>query len=95
MNKRMQETDMIVEDHSRRSFFRKAFAAAGVVAAAGYTKTVISASSQSKEAVCAKYAADVAAQEKAVKANQLVVMTDEEKQRRLDDLLDFHRRETA
>ena len=95
MNKRIQETDQTMEDDSRRSFFIKAAAAVGVVAAAGYTKKVISASTESKEAVCAKYAADVDSQARAVKANQLVVMTDAEKQQRLDDLLNFHSQETA
>ncbi|MGC2167311.1 MAG: twin-arginine translocation signal domain-containing protein [Gallionella sp.] len=84
-----------MEENSRRSFFKKAAAAVGVVAAAGYAKTVISDAVESKESTSAKYAVDVAMQEKAVKENQLVVMTDEEKQQRLDDLLNFHRQETA
>jgi hypothetical protein len=95
MHKHIQEVDMIKEENSRRSFFKKAVAAAGVVAAAGCTKTLISASSASNEAASAKYAADVAWQEKAVTANQLVMMTDEGKKQRLDDLLNFHRQETA
>ena len=86
---------MIKEENSRRSFFKRAAAAMGVVAAAGYTKTLISKSTASNEGACAKYAADVASQEKAVKANQLVVMTDDEKRQRLDDLLNFHNQEIA
>jgi hypothetical protein len=86
---------MANEQNSRRSFFKKVAAAVGVVAAAGYTKNLISASSESNSSACAKYAADVDSQEKAVKANQLVVMTDEEKKQRLDDLLNFHRQEIA
>lgn len=95
MHKHIQEADMIMEENSRRSFFKKAAAAVGVVAAAGYTKTLISRSSVSTDDASAKYAADVASQEKAVKANQLVMMTDDEKKQRLDDLLNFHRQETA
>jgi hypothetical protein len=80
-------------DSSRRSFFKKAAAAVGVVASAGYTtKNLISASQGNASA---KYAADVAMQEKAVKENQLVVMTDEEKQQRLDELLNCHYKEIA
>jgi hypothetical protein len=95
MHKHIKEVGMVMEDNSRRSFFKKAAAAAGVVAAAGYTKTLISRSLASTNDASAKYAADVAWQEKAVKENQLVVMTDEEKQQRLDDLLNFHSQEIA
>ena len=83
------------EENSRRAFFKKAAAAVGVVAAAGYTRNVISRAVESNTDTCANYAADIASQEKAVKANQLVVMTDEEKQQRLEDLLNFHHQETA
>jgi hypothetical protein len=81
-----------MEDNSRRSFFKKAAAAVGVVAAAGYTKNLISASDDNASA---KYAADVALQEKAVRGNQLVLMTDDEKKQRLDDLLNCHYQELA
>lgn len=84
-----------MEENSRRSFFKRAAAAVGVVAAAGYAKNVISDAVESDKGTSAKYAVDVAMQAKAVKENQLVVMTDEEKQQRLDDLLKFHRQETA
>lgn len=83
-----------MEENSRRSFFKKA-AAAGVVAAAGYTKILISGASASNGNASEKYAADVAMQEKAVRGNQLVVMTDAEKQQRLDDLLKCHYQELA
>jgi len=95
MHKHIKEVGVIKEDNSRRSFFKKAAAAVGVFAAAGYTKNVISKSSASAGDAGAKNAADVAAQEKAVKANQLVMMTDEEKQQRLDDLLNIHHQEIA
>jgi anaerobic selenocysteine-containing dehydrogenase len=86
---------MIKEENSRRSFFKRAAAAMGVVAAAAGTKHLISASSASADGASAKYAADVAMQEKAVKANQLVVMTDDEKIQRLDELLNCHYQEIA
>ncbi|MGC2456738.1 MAG: hypothetical protein WA435_01930 [Gallionellaceae bacterium] len=66
-----------------------------MVAAAGYTKTLISGSSASNEGASAKYAADVAMQEKAVRGNQLVIMTDDEKKQRLDELLKCHYQEIA
>jgi hypothetical protein len=95
MHKHIKDGDVIMEDNSRRSFFKKAAAAVGVVAAAGYTGKLISRSATSSGDAGAKNAADMAAQEKAVKANQLVVMTGDEKQQRLDDLLNFHRQEIA
>ena len=95
MDKHIKNVDVIVEENSRRTFFKRAVAAVGVVAAAGYTKNVISKSSASAGDAGAKNAADVAAQEKAVKANQLVMMSDEEKQQRLDDLLNIHHQEIA
>jgi hypothetical protein len=81
---------MMKEENSRRTFFKRAAAALGVVAAAAGTKNLISASIESTAGASEKYAADVALQEKAVKENQLVVMTDEEKQQRLDALLNCH-----
>jgi len=86
---------MIEEANSRRSFFKRAAAALGVVAAAAGTKNLISASAASSEGASAKYATDVAMQEKAVKANQLVVMTDDEKKQRLDALLNCHFQEIS
>jgi len=83
------------EQNSRRSFFKKAAAAVGVVAAAAGTKNLISAPSASSAGVRKKYEADVASQERAVKGNQLVLMTDDEKKQRLDDLLNFHYQELA
>jgi len=84
-----------MEENSRRSFFKRAAAAVGVVAAAGATKTLIAPSCMSNEAACEKYAADIAKQEKAVTGNGLIVMTDDEKQQRLDQLLDCHYQEIA
>jgi hypothetical protein len=82
-------------ENSRRSFFIRAAAALGVVAAAGTTGKLIARTVESGGDANANYAADVNAQARAVKENQLVVMTDEEKKQRLDDLLNFHQQETA
>jgi hypothetical protein len=95
MHKDIKEVGMVMEDNSRRSFFKKAAAAVGVIAAAGYTKTVISKSSASAGDAGAKYAADIALQEKAVMGNQLIVMSDDEKKQRLDALLNCHYQEIA
>ena len=95
MDKHTKDGDVIVEENSRRSFFKRAAAAVGVVAAAGYTGKLISRATESPGDAGAKNAADVAAQEKAVKANQLVMMSDDEKQQRLDDLLNIHREEIS
>lgn len=95
MLKHIKEVDTIMEENSRRSFFKRAAAAAGVFAAAGYTKTLISRSSASTASASAKYAADLALQEKAVIGNQLILMTDEEKKQRLDELLNCHYQEIA
>lgn len=89
------ETGVIKEENSRRSFFKKAAAAVGVVAAAGYTTTLISRSSASTVDAGAKYAADIAAQERAVMGNRLIQMTDDEKKQRLEVLLNCHYQEIA
>lgn len=85
----------MTEDNSRRSFFKKAAAAVGVLAAAAGTKTLISASIASTDDANAKCAADAALQKKAITGNQLVLMTDEEKKQRLDELLNCHYQEIA
>lgn len=95
MHKNVKKVGMIMEENSRRSFFKKAAAALGVVAAAGYTKTLISRPSASAGDASAKYAAEVALQEKAVMGNQLILMTDDEKKQRLDALLNCHYQEIA
>ena len=95
MHKQKKKVDVIMEVNSRRSFFKKAAAAVGVVAAASCTTTLISRSSASTNDASAKYAADVAAQEKAVMANPLILMTDAEKKQRLDALLNCHYQEIA
>ncbi len=83
------------EKISRRSFFGKAAAAVGVIAAAGYVKTLISGATTSTPEVTEKYTNDATQQEKALMGNRLVVMTDAEKTRRLDDLLSCHYKELS
>ena len=90
MHKNINEVDVTMEDNSRRSFFKKTAAAAGVVAAAGYTMTLISKSSASTDNASAKYAVDIALQEKVMMENPLILMTDDEKKQRLDELLNCH-----
>jgi hypothetical protein len=95
MHKNIKKADKIMEENSRRSFFKKAAAAVGVVAAAGYTTNLISRSSATNNSASAKYAADVALQEKAIMGNELILMTDEEKRQRLEVLLNCHYQEIA
>jgi len=95
MDKHIKEVGMITEDNSRRSFFKKAAGAVGVVAAAGYTMTLISKSPALTSDAKAKYAADLALQEKVMMGKQLVLMTDDEKKQRLEELLNFHYQEIA
>jgi len=90
MNKHIEEVGVIMEENSRRSFFKKAAAAVGVVAAAGYTTTLISKSTALNGDASAKYAADIALQEKVMMGNQLILMTDDEKKQRLEVLLKCH-----
>jgi hypothetical protein len=95
MHKHIEEVGVIMKENSRRSFFKKAAAAVGVVAAAGYTTTLISKSSVSTGDASAKYAADLALQEKAMMGNQLILMTDDEKKQRLEVLFNCHYQEIA
>ena len=88
----MNEVDKIDKKISRRSFFGRAVAAVGVIAAAGYVKTLISGSTPE---VAEKYTNDAALQEIALMGNRLVVMTDAEKQQRLDELLGCHYKELS
>jgi hypothetical protein len=84
-----------MEENSRRSFFKKAAAAVGVVAAAGATKSLISSTVKPNDNAKEKYAADIAAQQKAVTGNTLILMSDAEKNKRLEELLSCHYQEIA
>jgi len=91
----MDEAAKMDGKNSRRSFFGKAVAAVGVIAAASYVKTLISGTSSSTPEVVEKYTNDATQQEKALMGNRLVVMTDAEKQQRLDELLSCHYKELS
>jgi hypothetical protein len=86
---------MIEKENSRRSFFGKVAAAVGVIAAAGYAKTLISGATTSTPEVTEKYTNDATQQEKTLMGKRLVVMTDAEKTQRLDDLLSCHYKELS
>lgn len=83
------------EKNSRRSFFGRVAAAVGVIAAAGYAKTLISRSAPSNSDPSEIHASDEALQEKALMGNRLVAMTDAEKKQRLDELLNCHYNERS
>lgn len=82
---------MIKEENSRRTLFKKAAAAMGVVVTAVVSaKSLISASWASKN-----YSNDDAVQVKMLAQNQLVAMTDDEKNQRLNDILNCHKKELS
>ncbi len=86
---------MIKENNSRRAFFKKAAAAVGVVAAADYTKTLISSHTDSANDVSEKYASDVNMQKSVMSKKQFVLMTDNEKNQRLAELLSNNHKDSA
>lgn len=86
---------MIKEDNSRRTFFKKAAAAVGVVAVADYTRTLISSPPGSTNDGSEKYASDANIQERILSQKQLVLMTDNEKKQRLDELLNNYHKDFA
>jgi len=83
------------EVNSRRTFFKKAAAAVGVVAAADYTKTLISSPSGSTNNGSEKYASDVNIQGKILSKKQLVLMTDNEKKQMIEELLNNYHKDIA
>lgn len=84
------------EDNSRRGFFKKAAAAVGVVAAASVTaKTLISAPSDPTGSESAKYANADLVQEKIMSQKQFVLMTDNEKEQMLNEMLGNYHKELA
>ena len=81
---------MTKADKSKRTFFKKVAAAAGFVSAAGYLGNLISARSNSIQAINNNSANDVKKQKKAWLQKQMVAMTDYEKKQMLDEILDIH-----
>lgn len=86
---------MIKEDKSKRAFFKKAATVVGVIAAANYTKSLIFASADSSKNITNKYTNDTDLQSKTLLQTKLVVMTDNEKNQMLDEILDSHNKNRA
>ena len=78
---------MIKEGKSKRAFFKKLAVAVGLVAAANYTRTLISAGADPVREANDRSANDVNALERAWRQRQLVLMSDNEKKRMLDEIL--------
>ncbi|MDD2914622.1 MAG: twin-arginine translocation signal domain-containing protein [Gallionella sp.] len=84
------------EENSRRAFFKKAAAAVGVVATAGFVSKAISPKAEvTAEEARLLNARDAVLQERAVKSNKMTLMSEDEKHQRLNDLLACHKQETA
>jgi len=86
---------MIKADKSKRTFFKKAAAAVGFVAAANYLGNLISARSNSIQQINDSSANDANKQKKAWLQKQLVTMTDNDKKQMLDEILDNHNKNHA
>ena len=81
---------MIKTDKTKRSFFKKAAAAAGFIAAANYLGKFMIARSNSIHAVNDNSANDVNKQKRAWLQKQMVAMTDNDKKQMLDEIIDGH-----
>jgi hypothetical protein len=81
---------MTKADKSKRTFFKKVAAAVGFVAAAGYLRNLISVHTNSIQVINDNSANEVNKQKKAWLQKQWVPMTDSDKKRMLDELLDIH-----
>ena len=81
---------MINTDKTKRSFFKKAAAAVGFVAAANYLSKLMIARSNSFHAVNDNNANDVNKQKNAWLQKQFAPMTDNDKKHMLDEILDSH-----
>jgi hypothetical protein len=86
---------MIKTDKTKRSFFKKAAAAVGFVAAASYLGKFMIARSNSIQQVNDNSANDINMQKKALLQKQLVAMTDNDKKQMLDEILDSHNKNHA
>ncbi|HNQ03603.1 MAG TPA: hypothetical protein PKH69_03220 [Thiobacillaceae bacterium] len=83
------------QDPSKRSFFRQATMVLGVLAAAGYTRSMLSASSGSRQNLRYKYVNDEKLQELTWTRGRLTEMTDTDKQDMLATLLGTHPKHQA
>ncbi|KPJ94560.1 MAG: hypothetical protein AMJ53_05015 [Gammaproteobacteria bacterium SG8_11] len=86
---------MTKADKTKRTFFKKAAAAVGFVAAAGYLSNLMSGRANSIQAINENSENDVIKQKKAWQQKQLVVMTDSDKKQMLDEILDSHNKYNA
>ena len=81
---------MIKTDKTKRSFFKKAVAAVGFVAAANYLGKFMIARSNSIQQINDVSANDVNKQKNAWLQKQFSPMTDNDKKQMLDEILDSH-----
>ena len=80
----------MMADKSKRTFFKKAAAAVGFVAAANYLGRLIYTRGNSIQQINDISANDVNKQKKVWLQKQMVAMTDDDKKRMLDEILDSH-----
>jgi uncharacterized membrane protein len=86
---------MTKADKSKRSFFKKVVAAVGFVSVSGYLGKLISARSNSTQAINDNSEEDVIKQKKAWLEKQWVPMTNSDKKQMLDEILDSHNKYQA
>ena len=86
---------MIKTDKTKRSFFKKAAAAVGFVAAANYLSKFMIARSNSVHAINDNSTNDANKQKNAWLEKQFSPMTDNDKKQMLDEILDSHNKNHA
>ena len=86
---------MMKTDKTKRSFFKKAAAAVGFVAAAKYLGNFLIVHSNSIHAINDSSAIDVNKQKDAWLQKQFSPMTDNDKKQMLDEILDSHNKNHA
>lgn len=78
------------QDKSKRAFFKKIGAVAGLAAAAGYVKGLVSGAGGTDRKLGYKYVNDAKLQEITWSEGKLVQMTEQEKQDMLNVILNSH-----
>jgi hypothetical protein len=91
----MTNTDKTNTDKTKRSFFKKAAAAVGFIAAANYLGKFIVTRSNSIHAINDNSVNDVNKQKTAWLQKQFTPMTDNDKKQMLDKILDSHNKNRA
>ena len=86
---------MTKTDKTKRSFFKKAAAAVGFVAAANYLGKFMIARSNSIHAINDNSTNDVNKQKNAWLQKEFAPMTDNDKKQMLDEILDSHNKDHA